>query len=368
MAVTLVGIAALVGLAVLWPGRAQPGESDFELRVELVKARVVAIDPETCAGIGGSTDAPACVRVTAEVTSGTTKGEVARFQMVGGGIGASLSLGDRIVLSHAPEAPPQQRYQFSDFERDRPLVLLAVLFALAVVALGRWKGLRALLGVAASVVALVTFVLPALLGGSDALAVVVVAAALLAFVALYVTHGVTDTTTVALAGTLASLALTGLLGWLFVRLTQLTGFASEESGFLRATSGDIDLRGVLLAGIVIGSLGVLDDVTVTQVSTVSQVHSADPALGRGELYRRGLEVGRDHIASTVNTLVLAYAGSSLPLLLLFTQTARPVRDVLTGEVVATEVVRTLVGSIGLVASVPLTTWLAAWAVTTRRRE
>jgi uncharacterized membrane protein len=181
----------------------------------------------------------------------------------------------------------------------------------------------------------------------------------MAFGALYLTHGFNDATTVALLGTLASLLLTALLGWVFVELTHLTGFADEEAAYLRATSGTIDVRGLLLAGIVIGSLGVLDDVTVTQVSAVDQIRRADPTLPWRQLHLRGLSVGRDHVASAVNTLVLAYAGTSLPMLLLFTQTGRPIRDVLTGEVVAAEIVRTLVGSIGLVASVPLTTWLAA---------
>lgn len=369
----LVATAVLAGIGVvaLWPGPVESPEDQAStvlgFDVELVKAEVSAVEAAPCAGaeLGAevpSPDAPSCVEVSALVTSGAPEGEVATFEMVLTDVGARLAVGDRVVLTYAADAPAGQQYQFSDFERDRSLVVLAVVFAVAVVALGRWKGVRALAGVVLTLVTLAVFVLPALLNGSNPVVVATVASVLLAFVALYLTHGVSDTTTVALTGTLASVLLTGLLGWLFVGLTDLTGFADEESAFLSAIAGGIDVRGILLAGIVIGSLGVLDDVTVTQVSAVNQLRRANPGLSRSELYGRGLAVGRDHVASTVNTLVLAYAGASLPLLLLFTQTGQSIRTVLTSEVVAAEIVRTLVGSIGIVVSVPLTTWLAAITV------
>ena len=165
-------------------------------------------------------------------------------------------------------------------------------------------------------------------------------------------------TTVALLGTFASLAITGILGAVFIGATRLTGLSGEEVGFLRAFSGTLDFKGLLLAGIIIGALGVLDDVTVTQVSAVWELNASNPEMPVHGLYSAAIRIGRDHIASTVNTLVLAYAGASLPLLLLFTQAGQPLSNVLTGETVAIEVVRTLVGSIGLVASVPVTTALA----------
>jgi uncharacterized membrane protein len=182
------------------------------------------------------------------------------------------------------------------------------------------------------------------------------------FIALYLSHGVNVRTTSAVLGTLASLAITALLALLFVELTQLTGFASEEATYIRVASANINLQGILLGGIIIGSLGVLDDVTVTQASAVWELHLANPTLGRRNLYGSAIRIGRDHIASTVNTLVLAYAGAALPLLILFTIAEAKLADVLTGEIVAEEVVRTLVGSIGLVASVPITTALAVLVV------
>jgi uncharacterized membrane protein len=197
--------------------------------------------------------------------------------------------------------------------------------------------------------------------------VAIVAATAIGYVALYLTHGVNERTTVALLGTLASMAVIALLAWMFTQATRLSGVAEEEATFLRAFAPDLDFRGLLLAGVVIGAMGVLDDVTVTQVSAVAELRQADPAMGQGQLFRAALNIGRDHIASTVNTLVLAYAGAALPLLLLLAVAGRSVGSVVTGEVVAVEVVRTLVGSIGLVASVPITTALAVLVDAERHR-
>jgi uncharacterized membrane protein len=204
---------------------------------------------------------------------------------------------------------------------------------------------------------------PSILDGHNPTAVALVTAAVIALVALYLTHGITEMITVALLGTFAALALTAILAAVFSNLANFTGFSSEDAFYLSIASAEVDVKGLVLAGIIIGSLGVLDDVTVTQVSAIWQLHQANPTFGARHLYKAGLVIGRDHIASTVNTLVLAYAGASLPLLLVFTQAGRHLGDVAAGELVAVEIVRTLVGSIGLVAAVPLTTGLAAYVVT-----
>jgi len=208
-------------------------------------------------------------------------------------------------------------------------------------------------------VVLLAFVVPAILEGASPVAVAVAGSAAIALVNLYLAHGLNLQTSTAVVGTLASLALIGVLAAVFVAAADFSGLASEEASFVQAASGRINLQGLLLGGIVIGSLGVLDDVTVTQASAVWELHGANPALGAAGLYRSAVRIGRDHIASTVNTLVLAYAGASLPLLILLVESRQPVGDVLTGEVIAVEVVRTLVGSVGLVAAVPVTTALAA---------
>jgi len=190
--------------------------------------------------------------------------------------------------------------------------------------------------------------------------VAIVGSAAVTFVIMYLAHGFNAQTTTALLGTIAALGLIGILAGVFVSAANIFNLGSEEATFLQVSASQVDLRGLLLGGVIIGSLGVLNDVTVTQASAVWQLHAANPAAGIADLYRRAMRVGRDHIASTVDTLVLAYAGASLPLLLLFTLASRPVGDVLTGELVAEEIVRTLVGSIGLVASVPITTGLTAF--------
>jgi len=264
-----------------------------------------------------------------------------------------------VVLGFTEEADPGSQYYLADFQRRSPLLVLTALFVLAVVVLGRRRGLRALLALAFTMAVLVWFLIPAVLEGDSPVAVAVVASAAIVIVNLYLSHGNNLHTTTAVVGTLASLALIGVLATVFVGATHLTGLGTEEATFLQAASARINLEGLLLAGIIIGSLGVLDDVTVTQASAVWQLHQADPSMAPADLYRSALHIGRDHIASTVNTLVLAYAGASLPLLILLVQANRRVSDVLTGEVVASEIVRTLVGSVGLVASVPITTALAA---------
>jgi uncharacterized membrane protein len=192
------------------------------------------------------------------------------------------------------------------------------------------------------------------------LAVAVVGSAVILFAVLYLTGGFSVRTTVTVLSTLLSLGLIAALAWIFVTASNLTGLADEEAVFLQAAAGEINLQGLLLGGIVIGSLGVLDDMTVTQVAAVWELRRANEGYAFADLYRSATRIGRHHIASTINTLVLAYAGASLPLLIYFTQSELPLGRIFTSEVIAVEVIRTLVGSIGLIASVPITTALAAF--------
>jgi uncharacterized membrane protein len=191
--------------------------------------------------------------------------------------------------------------------------------------------------------------------------VAVVGSAAIAFLALYLAHGFTMMTTVALLGTLGVLVLTAGLASAVVELARLSGFASEEAVVVQIGAANIDLAGIILGGVVIGALGAIDDMTVTQVSAVWELRSASPRTSRRSITAAGLRIGRDHVASTVNTLALAYAGASMPVLLLLLLSRQPLASVVSGEVLATEILRTLVGSIGLVAAVPLTTWLASVA-------
>jgi uncharacterized membrane protein len=186
-------------------------------------------------------------------------------------------------------------------------------------------------------------------------------------VSLYLAHGYNPLTHVAALGAFSALALTTALSWLAVEVASFSGLVSEEAFFLLSIP-DLDLSGLLLAGIVLGAIGALDDVTVTQASAVWEVHGANPSLGSAELFESGLRVGRDHIVSTVNTLLLAYAGASLPLLVFFTLADQSFGFISGSEVVAVEIVRTLVGSIGLVAAVPVTTWLSARVVSSMAED
>jgi uncharacterized membrane protein len=247
-------------------------------------------------------------------------------------------------------------------QRSMPLAVLAIVFAVVVVALGRLRGVLALAGIVLSLGVLLVFIFPALLEGAAPIGVALTGATIIAFGTLYLAHGLNDRTTVALLGTMASLGLTAVLAVGFAAAAELSGLASEESLTLLTFAPDLDFRGLLLAAVIIGTLGVLDDVTITQVAAVWELHHSDPAMGRRQLYGAGIRIGRDHIASTVNTLVLAYAAAALPLLLIYTQSGLAFGEVLATETVAVEIVQTLVGSIGLVASVPLTTALACWVI------
>ena len=356
-------VATIVGLVVLWPSdggpRLDPGTGPES---ELVRGSVTAVEPLSCDRAQESPADAECRLLTVELESGDT----VPVEDLGSRGSVEIERGTGVVLAYEPTADEGQQYALVDLQRGGPLLALAVIFTIAVLVLGRWRGVAALGGLAVTFAALQWFVLPALLDGSSPVAVAVVGAAAIMFVALYLTHGVSTKTTVAVLGTLASLLLIAGLAAAVIAASQFSGIASEEAAFLSTSVGNVDLRGLLLAGVLIGSLGVLDDVTITQASSVWELRRAQPAYSAPQLYRAGVRIGRDHIASTVNTLVLAYAGASLPLLLLFSVSEQSLTDVITGEQVAQEVVRALAGAVGLVASVPLTTALAA-VVCTRLR-
>ena len=361
--VAVVALVALIGMFLLRPDGDRPDLApELGLNAEIVDATVTGTAEEACAATAEA-DGIRCLAVVFEVTSGRTAGTDSSFQTSVNEATVRFDPGDEVTLGYQEDNDPGFQYYFNDFQRRTPLLLLAGLFVVAVVALGRFQGLRALVGLGITGVVMLGFMFPSILDGHDPTAVALVTAAVIAIVALYLTHGITEMITVALLGTFAALGLTALLAAVFSNLARFTGFSSEDAFYLTIASADVDVKGLVLAGIIIGSLGVLDDVTVTQVSAVWQLHEANPAYGARRLYTAALVIGRDHIASTVNTLVLAYAGASLPLLLIFTQAGRGLGVVAEGELVGVEIVRTLVGSIGLVAAVPLTTALAAFVVT-----
>lgn len=354
-------IATLVGLVILWPSDRGAALEPAGPRPDQYAGVVTGVVAGSCEGVAQG-DAFVCSEVSVRLEEGPDAGDTVTFRYARGRGASPVEDGDRVSLAHFPDAQEGLNYQFVDFQRTQPLVILAVVFAVFVVVTSRWRGLTALIGLAMSIVILTNFMLPAILAGASPIAVALVGSAAVMFVALYLAHGFNAATTTAVLGTLASLTLTAVLALVFVELANFTGLSSEEAGFLQVSANQINLEGLLLGGIIVGALGVLDDVTVTQASAVWEIHGADPEMGTRDLYRSALRIGRDHIASTVNTLVLAYAGASLPLLLIFSLSDQGVGQIIGSEVIAEEVVRTLVGSIGLVASVPITTALAVLIV------
>jgi uncharacterized membrane protein len=396
------GLAALVGLVLLWPPGHTPAPTPAAgaatpVHAQVIQTRAARCDdspgaagpavtssgagaPVTAGGPGGAgapgsagaapgsgaaagdADASAggCVALLVHLTDGPRAGrDLVQLVPVEPST-PRFAVGDAVVLSWSGGDPDDPgTYQVVDFQRGGSLWWLAGLFAFAVLALGRWRGLAALAALALSFVVLLMFVLPAILAGHDPLWVALIGACLIMFAVLYLTHGLSARTSTAVLGTLASLLLIGGLATAFTAVARLTGLDETTSALIGALGTGVDARGLLLAGVVIGALGVLDDVTVTQTSAVWELRRANPALGARGLYAAAMRIGRDHVSSAVNTLVLAYAGASLPLLLIFSVSGRGLGDVLTSEEVATEIVRTLVGSIGLVASVPITTLVAA---------
>jgi uncharacterized membrane protein len=356
----VLAVATVIGMVILRPsGGRRPNLRGLGFISEVRHATVVSARDVPCQGqpAAGVT----CRRITFEVNEGPDSGEFVRQELVLTGTTPRLEVGDAVVLAHDPRAAPGFEYRFIDRDRGGVLLWLAVAFAVAVILLGGLRGLASLAGLAVSIVVLLTFILPAILDGRSPLAVAIVGAAAIAFLALYLAHGFSTMTTVALLGTLASLALTAVLAQVFVGLARLSGFASEEAIVVQIGAANVDLAGIILGGVVIGALGAIDDMTVTQASAVWELRTVDPRMSRTSLFRSGLRIGRDHVASTVNTLALAYAGASMPVLLLLILSRQSLGTVANGEVIATEILRTLVGSIGLVAAVPVTTWLAALA-------
>jgi uncharacterized membrane protein len=348
-------LAVVVGAVALWPrGRLALAGGDQADPTRLERATLTRVQATPCEQAEPGAPGSTCIKVAARLEGGRQ----VDFETTDP-TGATFRAGQRVQLAvlEQPGQPPY--YNIRDLERTRPMLLLVALFVAAVVAFGRWQGVRSLLGLGLSFLVIVGFVVPAILRGRGPVPVALVGAMAIMLVSLYLAHGPGRKTTAAVVGTALALGLTAALAAAFVGVAALTGLASEDALNASFAVGGLSLRGLLLAGIILGGLGVLDDVTVSQASLVFELRRADPAGGFGELVRGALAVGRDHVAATVNTLFLAYVGASLPLLVLFVTSGDPFGTVATAEAVAVEVVRTLCGSVGLIAAVPLTTVLAA---------
>jgi uncharacterized membrane protein len=356
--------ATLAGLVLLWPGDERASVGPLAPG-QIVGATVDSVTGSGCEHLAGR----GCQLARLTITSGPEKGRQSYVALPSTDFAPALEPGDEIRVSRnvVPGQPAPalddrevQPLAFVDFERGRPLYALVGVFALLVVALARWQGLRSLVGLGLSLVIVVGWMVPSILSGHSP-----VAAALVGWLAVMVattalTHGVGLKSAAAILGAAATLVVIVGLGAVAVDAASITGLSSDEAGILGTRGqGDISIEGLVLAGIVIGALGVLDDLTVSQSSTVLALRRASPRMRAGALFREGMVVGRDHLGATVNTLVLAYAGASLPVLLVFAGQGTSFLDAVKFEQVAGVIVATVVGSTGLLAAVPLTTGLAA---------
>jgi uncharacterized membrane protein len=368
-------LAAALGMALTWPhGEPRTARSVEAVALDYPSATVTGASAEQCEGTvedravdGSVPETVPCLRVQATVTNGAERGRDIEVWATAGTTAGDVRAGTRIVVEHYPATSTDAEvWAWHDYDRSLPLVTIALAFALAIVLVARTRGLRALVGLALAFGVIGVYLLPALLAGENAVVVALSASTLIMTAVLYLAHGFSLRTSTALLGTLAGLALTTVLGAGAAQWARLSGVTSEDSYRLAQLLGDAgatSLRGLFLCGLVLAGLGVLNDVTITQASAVWELRAASPGASRAELFRGGMRIGRDHIASTVYTIAFAYTGAALPVLLLLEIYQLPLGPTLTGGEFAEEIVRTMVGSIGLVLAIPLTTAIAALVVT-----
>lgn len=363
LSLAIVAATVLIGLFTFDPQRApvavETGD-DPAAQVQTLEGRVVAIVAEE---EPTGADWPGLIQtVRVEITRGEQRGRAIEIRYGEGeiiGPESRARVGDRVLIEYS-SGTEGERFFISDFVRWPVLLLLALIFGVAVMIVGGLVGVRALISMGFSVLIIGVFIVRGILAGHDPLAVAIIGALALLTASVYLTYGWRLKTHAAILGLAAGLLLTGALSVLFVQWLRLTGLGTEAALFLRFGEGlNLDLRGVLLAGIIIGTLGVLDDVTTNQAAVVFELKAAAPGLTRGELFRRSMVVGRDHIAAIVNTLLLAYAGASLTLLLLMAAQSASLAQTLNRSFMVEEITRTLVGSLGLVLATPITSLIAA---------
>lgn len=371
----LVAAVTLVGLAALWPAEEDlPDDVPFAAEgVVNVDAEIVSVGdpcPVIVVGPGMPDDAADqefpenCNTITARLLDGPDADTEVVVQTETSTTRSSLGAGDDIVLMRFPDQAGQTEpiYAFSHVHREFPLAAMTLLFVVVVAIVARLRGILALVGLGIAALIVWKFMIPGLLAGESGVAVAVVGSVLIMYVVLYLAHGPSVRTSTALAGTLLALAITALLGAWAVSASRLSGMSDEGGEFLQLYADGLDFQALLTAGIIIAGLGVLNDVTITQASAVFELRAAAPSMTRRELFGRGMRIGRDHIASTIYTIVFVYAGTALGLLLLLSLYDRPLLDVLSSDELSEEIVRTLASAIGLVASVPITTAIAAATV------
>lgn len=270
-----------------------------------------------------------------------------------------LDQGDKFYFNHNVYLDGRESFGVINIDRKDSLILLAIIFVAIIVGFGRWQGVRSLIALFGSFAAIIFILLPGILNGWNPLLASVLVAAGILFLAIFFTHGFNRESAVAYGGTMIAVVLAGLFAVFAVHITDLSGFASDETVYLNFnTGGSLNFTAILLGAFIIGFLGVLDDIAVTQAALVSELFGSNPEMSKKEAYKRAMRVGREHVGALVNTLVLAYTGASLPLLLYFKLGPASFASTINLEIFATEIVRTIVGSTGLILTVPIVTFLA----------
>lgn len=364
MIVILIPIAiwTVVGLVAFWPSNVsrhvQADLSQYSVSgLTVPTGEITKVTPTSCSGQAGSSGGQngtqgVCADITVQLLDGPEKNQQVQVSLSEAVYSSGAHVGQKVKLFRVPtDGAPA--YQFSDFDRSIPLLAVAIAFAVAVIAVARWRGLASLLGLGFAGFILLKFLFPALIIGSNPIAIGLIASSAIMFVVIYAAHGFNARSTTALLGTLFGLVVTAGLGWGTTVWAHLTGVSSDDDFLLSATAPDLRLTSVVICGVIVAGLGVLNDVTITQASAVWEL--ADATTDHSKLFSRAMRIGRDHIASTVYTIAFATAGASLGALLLIAIYDRPLFEVLQTEAFAGEIIRTLVGSIGLVLAVPLTT-------------
>ncbi len=293
--------------------------------------------------------------IKVEILEGEMKGKVVEIE----NDFILLKEGQKFYMNYLRTINGDEIYSVRDIDRRATLLWLVIFFAAVVLFFGKWQGLRSLLSLAGSFLVIIFILIPLLMNGFNPIVVSILIGALILGVAIFFTHGFNMRSVVAFLGTVISICLTGILAYFSIKILNLSGFFSDETVYLNfGTKGLLDFEGLLLGGIIIGVLGVLDDVAITQVAVVSEIKKTAEKISAKELYKKALNVGHEHISALVNTIVLAYTGVSLPLLLWFSQSDSSFGKIINNEIFATEIARTIVGSIGLILTVPITTFLA----------
>lgn len=379
MVVFLVPVAVftIAGLLFYWPSNAEEhvrtDQSTFSVPgLEIPTAVVTEVTQVNCDGIAGQSSDPTreqvCGNAKVRILEGPEKGQVVEdITMTAPVYASGVTEGTKVTVFRVPVEGGPPQYSFADFERTTPLVVLTLIFAVVVVVIARWRGFASLLGLAFAAFIMVQFMFPALISGSNPLWIGLIGSSAIMFVVLYLAHGFTAKTTTALLGTLFGLFFSAGLGFVATKWAHLSGAGAEDDVILSTSAPDLRLSSVIICGVIIASLGVLNDITITQASAVWEL-ATDGKPDAKRLYRRAMRIGRDHIASTVYTIAFAATGASLAVMLLLSVYQRPVWEVIQTETFAAEIVRTLVGSIALMLAVPVTTAIGVAAVTATNRD